>query len=256
MKYFTILIILFLGFISCKSSKNATNNSAPIKEMSARRVAKKHIAANFDKKTIDARLKVNYKNAKEKVGFSVRMKIKKDQVIWLKGTKLITVFKAKITPTKVQFYSPFYKNYFEGDFSMLKKLLGTDINFQQLQNMLLGQSLFNVKSKRHAVEISNKSYQLSPKKQSELFDLFFYVNSLHYKLNKQSVVNKEKKQRLDISYPKYANKKGVLFPEKIKINAKQNNSFTNIDITTRSIEFNTKLNVSFKMPSGYKEIKL
>jgi len=224
--------------------------------MSARRVAKKHISSNFDKQNIDARLKVNYKDTKNKVGFSVRMKIKKDEVIWLKGTKFITVFKAKITPTKVQFYSSFYKNYFDGDFSMLKKMLGTDINFQQLQNMLLGQSLLNVKSERHEVQISNKSYQLSPKKQSDLFNIFFYVNPTHYKLNKQSIVNSIKNQRLDISYARYSQKKGVLFPEKINIRAKQNKKFTNIDITTRSVEFNTKLNLDFRMPNGYKEIKI
>lgn len=256
MKYVTLLIVLFLSFSSCKSSKNIANKPTIIKEMSARRVAKKHTSSNFDEKTVDARLKVNYKSNKEKVGFKIRMKIKKDEVIWLKGTKYITVFKAKITPTKVQFYSPFYKNYFDGDFSMLKKLLGTDINFKQLQNMLLGESLFNVRQKRHAVTITDKSYQLTPKKQSELFNLFFYVNSLHYKLNKQSVVSTKKNQRLDIAYPKFLNKKGVLFPEKIKINAKQNNSYTNIDISTRSVDFNTKLNVDFKMPKGYKEIKL
>ena len=256
MKYFTVLIILFLSFTSCKSSKNITNNSTIIKEMSARKVAKKHISSNFDEKTIDARLKVNYKDTKNKVGFSVRMKIKKDEVIWLKGTKFITVFKAKITPTKVQFYSTFYKNYFDGDFSMLKKLLGTDINFQQLQNMLLGQSLLNVKSERHEIEIHDKSYQLSPKKQSELFNIFFNVNPFHYKLDKQSIVNSVKNQRLDISYPKYLTKNGILFPEKININAKQNNKFTVIDITTRSVEFNTKMKLDFRMPSGYKEIKL
>ena len=188
MKYFTILIILFLGFTSCKSSKSITDSSIIIKEMSARRVAKKHISSNFDEKTIDARLKVNYKDTKNKVGFSVRMKIKKDEVIWLKGTKFITVFKAKITPTKVQFYSPYYKNYFDGDFSMLKELLGTDINFQQLQNMLLGQSLLNVRSERQEVKIINKSYQLSPKKQSDLFDIFFNVNPFHYKLNNINVI--------------------------------------------------------------------
>ncbi|WP_299156224.1 DUF4292 domain-containing protein [uncultured Tenacibaculum sp.] len=224
--------------------------------MSARKVAKKHISSNFDEKTIDARLKVNYKDNKEKIGFSVRMKIKKGEVIWLKGTKFITVFKAKITPTKVQFYSPYYKNYFDGDFSMLKKMLGTDINFEQLQNMLLGQSLLNVKSQRQEIIIKDASYQLSPKKQASLFDIFFYVNPQHYKLDGQSIVNPLKNQRLDIRYPKYSTKKGVLFPEKIIINAKEKEKFTNINLTTRSVEFNKKLNTDFKIPNGYKEIKL
>lgn len=256
MKYFTILIMLFLSLSSCKSSKSTTTNSTKFKEMSARKVAKKHVSSNFDKETISTRLKVNYKSSTEKIGFSVQMKIKKDEVIWLKGTKFITVFKAKITPEKVQFYSPFYKNYFDGDFSMLKKILGTDVNFKQLQNMLLGQSLLNVKSERQELEIDNKSYLLSPKKQSNLFNIFFYVNPTHFKLDKQSIVNLSKNQRLDIAYPKYLNKGGVLYPEKIDIVAKQSNKFTAIDIITRSVDFNTEVNVDFKMPNGYKEIKL
>ncbi|CAM1334368.1 DUF4292 domain-containing protein [Tenacibaculum aestuariivivum] len=256
MKYFFILSIFFLSFSACTSNKKAINNLTNIKEMSARKVAKKHVSSNFDKKTVDARLKVNYNDKEEKIAFSVRMKIKKGEIIWLKGTKFITVFKAKITPNRIQFYSPFYKNYFDGDFAMLKKILGANINFEQLQNMLLGQSFINVKEERQNVEISAKSYQLSPRKQSELFELFFYINPLHYKLNKQSIVNVIKKQRLDISYPTYSNNKGVFFPERININAKQPKKVTNIDITTRSVEFNTKLNVDFKMPRGYKEIKL
>ncbi|MCD8404042.1 DUF4292 domain-containing protein [Tenacibaculum dicentrarchi] len=256
MKYLVALSFLFLSFTACKSSKNLTNNSTTIKEISARKVAKKHIAANFNEKTIDARLKVNYSTTKEKLGLSVRMKIEKGNVIWLKGIKFITVFKAKITPTRVQFYSPFYKNYFDGDFKMLEKLLGTAINFEQLQNMLLGQSLLNVKDKRQKIVIANKAYQLSPKKQSKLFDIFFFINPVHYKLNKQSIVNTAQKQRLDIKYPAYSTNNGVLFPKKIIINAKQNQALTAIDITTRSVNFNTKLNINFSMPKGYKEIKL
>lgn len=255
MKYFIILCILFLSFTSCKSSKNLNNNST-IKELSAKKVAKKHVAANFNQKNIDARLKVNYSTAKEKIGLSVQMKIKKGEVIWLKGIKFITVFKAKITPKRVQFYSPLYKKYFDGDFLMLRELLGTDINFQQLQNMLLGQSLLDVKSEQQEVVISEKSYQLSPKKQSKLFDIFFLVNPIHYKLNKQSIVNSAKKQHLDIKYPSYLSKNGVLFPEKIMIKAKQDSNITAIDIITRSVNFNTKLNINFKIPNGYKEIKL
>ncbi|WP_299001011.1 DUF4292 domain-containing protein [uncultured Tenacibaculum sp.] len=255
MRYITLLLIVLLSITSCKSTKNVTSSTA-IKELSARKVAKKHSSANFDKETVDARLKVNYKDNRENVGFSVRMKIKKDEVIWLKGSKMITVFKAKITPTRVQFYSPYKKNFFDGDFSMLKELLGTDINFQQLQNMLLGEALVDVKSERQEVAIHDNSYQLSPKNQSELFDLFFYINPLHFKLNKQSVVNPLKNQRLDISYPKYSKKNSTLFPEKINIQAKENNKFTIIDIHTRSVEYNTKLNVDFTIPNGYKEIQL
>jgi hypothetical protein len=256
MKFFKyIFLIGLIGFSSCKSSKKAVS-VVDIKQMSARKVAKKHVAANFDEKTVDAKLKVNYKDTKEDLGFSVRMSIKKDEVIWLKGSKIITIFKAKITPTTVSFYSPVKKNYFEGDFTMLKKLLGTDINFQQLQNMLLGQAILDVKSEKQNVEIAEKAYQLSPKAQASLFDIFYWINPSHFKLNKQSLVNEFKNQRLDIAYPSYINNRGAYFPKEIKISAKGKNKYTRIDMSIKSVEFNTDLSMPFKIPRGYKEIKL
>ena len=146
--------------------------NAIAKDISARKVAKRHIAANFDKKTVDAKLKVNFDNGKTKQGLSVYLKMKKDEVIWLKGSKLITVFKAEITPTSVRYYSPVFKNYFEGDFSMIKQLLGVEINFEQLQNLFLGQSLLNVKEEDQEVKIVDNRYVLSPEKQAVLFDIF------------------------------------------------------------------------------------
>ena len=256
MKLFKYTLVFLIVFTSCKSSKKLTDNTSFVKELSAKKIVKKHLAENFNKKTIDAKLKVNYKDSKEDVGFSVRMVIKKDEVIWLKGTKIITVFKAKITPDKVSFYSPYKKNYMEGDFSMLKKMLGADINFQQLQNMLLGQAIFDVKSKKHDVEIAEKSYQLSPKTQPDLFNLFYWINPVHFKLNKQSLVNEFKNQRLDISYPNYLKRRTVSFPERIKISAKAKNKFTNIDISVRSIVFDESVSTPYRIPSGYKEIKL
>jgi hypothetical protein len=255
MKLYRYLLVGLLALGSCKSSKNIANTDGAVEEMSSRKIIRKHNNISVPE-TVDAKLKVNYKDAKEDIGFSVKMKMIKDEVIWLKGTKIITVFKAKITPEKVSFYSPYKRNYLEGDFTMLRKLLGVDINFNQLQNMLLGQSIYNLKKTKQQVEIADNSYKLYPKDQLSIFDIFYHINPTHFKLEKQYVVNSLKNQRLDVSYPKYIQKKSFLFPEKIEIKAKEKNKFTNIDMNVRSIEFNKKLEMPFRIPSGYKEIKL
>lgn len=253
LKYFVILVVVFA---SCKAKKNVIDATVIAEKMSAKKVAKRHVAANFDKKTVDAKLKANFNNGKLKQSISVSLKIKKDEVIWLKGTKFITVFKAKITPTSVSYYSPYARNYFEGDFTMLKKLLGTDINFNQLQNLLLGQSLTNVKEQKQEVVIENNSYVLSPETQVSLFDIFFSVNPSHFKLDKQSIVNSTKNQRLDIFYPSYNLVDDVIFPSEINIKAKQPGKFTDIDFIVKSVEFNKDIDTSFSIPEGYKQIKL
>ena len=228
--------------------------NAIAKEISARKVAKKHIAANFDKKTIDAKLKVNFDNGKTKQSLTVSMKMKKDEVIWLKGSKFITVFKAEITPTSVRYYSSLFKNSFEGDFSMIKELLGVEINFEQLQNLFLGQSLQNVKEENQDVEIVNNRYILSPEKQALLFDIFYTINPAHYKLDNQSIVNASKDLRLDVKYPSYNLVNDVVFPSAINIKAKNAKRVTAIDLEYKSIAFDTDLEMSFNIPSGYKKL--
>ena len=229
--------------------------NAIAKEISAKKVAKKHIAANFDRKTVGAKLKVNFDNGKIKQSLSVNMQIIKDEVIWLKGTKFLTVFKAKITPTSVSYYSPVFKNYFEGDFSMIKELLGVEINFEQLQNLFLGQSLLNVKEVKQEVKILNNRYILSPEVQAELFDIFFTINPTHFKLDEQTIVNNDKNLRLDVKYPSYNLVDDVVFPSEINIIAKNSKSTTAIDFTYKSVVFETDVNMNFNIPNGYKRLE-
>jgi hypothetical protein len=240
---------------SCKTTKNMINAKAIAKEMSARKVARKHIAANFDRETVDAKLKVNFDNEKTNQSLSVSMKIKKDELIWLKGTKFITIFKAEITPTSVRYYSSVFKNYFEGDFSMIEQLLGVKINFEQLQNLFLGQSLLNVKEEDQKVNIINNNYVLSPEKQTELFDIFFTINPAHFKLNQQAIINADKNLRLNIDYPSYNLIDNEIFPSQINIAAKNSKRTTNIDLIYKTVVFDTEVEMSFNIPNGYKQLK-
>jgi len=256
MRYLKYLFVFILAFTACKTKKYALDNSVIAKEMSAKKVARKHFSANFKKKTIAAKFKVNFNDGITKQSISVYLRIKKDEVIWLKGTKFINVFKAKITPDKVRFYSPVEKKYFEGDFSMLEKLLGTKINFQQLQNLFLGQAILDVKNKKQNIALEKNAYVLSPKTQATLFDAFFVVHPGHFKLNQQSILNTLKNQRLDIKYTSYKLVDDEIIPQQINIIVKQENKLTIIDFILRSIELNTKINTSFTVPKGYKRMNL
>lgn len=254
MKFLKYILFFTIIFTSCKTTKNMIDANAIAKDISAKKVAKKHVAANFEGKTIDARLKVNFDNGKTNQSLSVNLKMIKDEVIYLRGTKFITVFKAKITPTSVSYYSPLAKNYFEGDFSMMKELLGVEINFNQLQNLFLGQSLKNVKEEEQEVKVVNNRYILSPEKQEDLYDIFYNINPAHFKLDAQTIVNSLKDLQLDIKYPSYNILKDVIFPSEINIKAKNTKRVTAIDLQYKSVIFDTAVDMSFEVPNGYKQI--
>ena len=255
MRFIIRIVIFIFVFTSCKSTKSMIEKTAIASETSAKKVAKKHVDAHFDKKTIDAKLKVNFDNGKTNQSLTVNLQIEKDKVIHVKGTKFITVFKAKITPTSVSYYSPFAKNYFEGDFSLIEELLGVEINFEQLQNLFLGQALQNLKKEKQQLEIVNNTYVLSPEKQAAIFDIFFTINPSHFKLEKQTIVNDAKKMRLDMMYTGYNFIDKTLFPEEIKIIAKSESTTTNIDLIYKSVVFDTTFTPLFEIPKGYKRIE-
>lgn len=256
MRYLKYVLMLTLVFTACKSKKLVLDANVKAKEISANKVVRKHVAANFKKETIDAKFKANFNDGKTKQSITVYLKITKDKEIFLKGTKFITVFKAKITPTSIAYYSPYAKNYFEGDFKMLKKILGTEINFEQLQSLFLGQAMLNLKKNKQSVEIVNNSYVLSPVVKDVVVNVFTAVNPNHFKLDFQAITSPLKKENLKIKYPSYKLIDNTVFPSEINITAKQINKTTKIDFTLKSVEFNTALNTSFSLPKGYKRINL
>jgi hypothetical protein len=256
MRYLKYLVVFTIFFTSCKAKKYAIDATTIAKEISAKKVVRRHVSTSFNKETLDAEFKVNFRNSKLKQSISVQLKIKKDEVIWLKGTKFINVFKAKITPEKIRFYSPLERTYFEGDFLMLEKLLGTAINFQQLQNLFLGQAILDLKRKKQQVKIANNSYVLSPEIQSNLFDVFFAINPAHFKLDYQAIENSLKSRQLNIRYPSYKLVEDEILPQEINIKAKQGEKTTTIDFILKAVEFNTDLNTSFTVPKGYKRMNL
>ncbi len=256
MRFIKYFIAFLFVFTACKTKKTMINNTIIAKDYSSKKVAKKHVSANFSKKSLEAKYRADFDNGKLKQNISVNLKMIKDNVILLKGTKFITVFKLKITPEGVGFYSPINKTYFQGDFSMLKEILGVDIDFFQLQNLFLGQSLLDVTNEKQEVFIENNAYVLSPKVQDSLFDIFFFINPGHFKLEKQTVLSANKKERLDVFYPSYSLFKDVVFPSKINVSAKNKGTVSQLNFTLKAVEFNTDFDTRFVIPNGYKKIKL
>ena len=88
----------------------------------------------------------------------------------------IGIIRAKITPQSVAFYNKLDNTYFEGDFEYFSKLLGTALDFEKVQNIILGEALFNLKDETYNVSVHEGKYVLQPKNQRELFEIFFLVN--------------------------------------------------------------------------------
>ena len=157
---------------------------------------------------------------------------------------------------KVSVQSKFEGSYFDGDFRLLSDVLGTELDFNKVQNILLGQTIYDLRQEPYILETSDRGYVLQPKKQFDLFTRLFLLNASTYKTEAQQLVNNNENQSAIVTYPTYQTISDQVFPNEINIVANQNNKNTLIDIEYRSVEFNVDVSFPFSIPSGYDEIKL
>lgn len=241
---------------SCKTNKNITDANN-ITNISTKKIINNHYTNNFHQQTVNAKLNAKYSDKKTSATVSIKLRLEKDKTIWMSATKFgIPLAKVKITPNRVVYYEKLQRTYFDGDFSLLSKWLGTELDYDKVQNILLGQAVLNLRKGKYNSKIDNNLYELSPKKVNELYGILFFMNPDNFKLNKQEIRNPKKQQLLSVSYPNYNKIKGEQFPKNINIRATDNKNLTTINIEYRSVEFNNELSFPFSIPSGYKEISL
>jgi hypothetical protein len=254
-KHLKYILILSLFMSSCKTKKVTTNTA--VKAMSTKKIINNHYSNSFSKNTINARLKAKYKDKKNSQTITVKLRMEKDKAIWMSGTILgIPLAKVLITPERVSYYEKINKTYFDGDFSLLSKFLGTEVDFEKVQNLLIGQTILNLKDKRYSTSVDETTYILEPKKQDKLFDILFWLNPTTFKTYRQEVNQPIEQKRLVVTYTEYQNVSNEVFPKKMNIVAIEKGNKTQLDLEYISLEFNKKVSFPFKIPSGYKEITL
>ena len=246
---YLLSFILLMG--SCKSRQN--NKSTRV--MSAKKVIKSHYNASFDKQTVTAKIKTHYDDGKTTQNITIKLHIIKDEVIWMNASFLgLSVARVKITPSSVQYYEKLKKTYFDGDFSLISDMLGTEMSFQQIQNLLVGEAIFNLNDEKYKSELNLHAYQLTPKQQSNLFSILYWVNPTHFKIDKQRVTSDTDKKSLDILYKEYQEIENTFFPKTINILAKQPKQTIKVDMNFYKVNFNKKSRIPFTIPRGYQSI--
>ena len=211
---------------------------------------------SFNKKTVKASLKIKYKGEKSIPSVSASLRIEKDKVIWLSISKFISVGKLKITPDRVQFYNNIDNTYFDGDFSLLSNILGTEVNFNQIQNIFLGEAIYDLNKEDYQIKTIDNNYVFTPIENDDRFDLFFWLDSDNFKTKKQEIHQNNGSKLLSIQFTEFEKVEGTIFPKHLYILAKDSKKTNTIDIDYKSIKFDLDLSFPFTIPSGYKEIKL
>ncbi len=254
-RIFYALFFFLILFHSCKGTKAVTGSA--VKKLKAEKVIANHYNKAFNFTTLNAKVKVQYQDAKQSFSPNVTLRIEKDKRIWVSAKLLgITLAKVLITPEKVSYYEKVNSTYFEGNFELLSTWLGTDLDFDKVQQLLLGQAIFNLRDDKYTSAIQNGKYTLQPKKQLELFERLFLVHPDSFKMAVQQLKQAEERRELTISYNNYQKVGNQFFPKEIRIEASEDTEKTLITMDYRIVDYNARVSFPFKIPSGYEQVTI
>ncbi len=240
---------------SCKGTKAVS--ASGIKKLNTEKIIANHYNRSFNFETLNARVKVKYDDGKQSFSPIATFRFEKDKTIWVSVKMLgITLAKALITPEKVSYYEKIDNTYFEGDFKVLSEWLGTALDFHKVQQMLLGQALFNLREDKYKSSIADQAYQLWPKAELALFERLFLIRHDTFKMFSQQLKQPIENRNLTINYQSYQKVGNQDFPKEIYIEALQEQKRTTITIEYKTVDYNARVSFPFKIPSGYKEVTI
>lgn len=251
MRYITAIMVLVF-FASCKSKAVLAEAKAK-DELSADSIIASHYKNKKDFKTVYIKASAHYEDENNTQNVNAEIKIKKDEKILVSIRVLgITMAKALITPTEVKYYEKIGGKYFEGDYSMLSRWLGTDLDFQKVQNLLIGQAMDDLTKGRYKASIDNKMYRLETDDTRTL--KAFYFEAGKFLIKQQQIVQAQQNRMLKVNYPNHVDYPVMALPSGIDIEANQPKGKVTINIEYNSATFNEELSFPYSVPGDYERI--
>lgn len=249
-----LVLIIMISTYNCKSTKAIAASGEASPKLTSKQLIKAHYKNDVNFRTLQARAKIDITQGQKTQGATFNLRIKKDEVIWLSAP--LNLARMMITPNQVQFYNKTDNTYFNGDYKLLSNFVGFDLDFQKVQNILMGQAIYNLKNRAHTIDTQNNSYVLQPKEQDVLLELFYLMNASHFKLDSLQLAQSVKRRFLQVDYTSYQEVQQNVIPKEIKIVAVENTDEALIDMEIKSVTLNSDVRFPFRIPSGYTQIKL
>lgn len=239
---------------SCGGSKNIVSGN--IEDLKTKDIIASHFAASPDFETLAARVQVVYEDEEKLQSITVSLRMEKDKIIWVKASLLgITLAKVLITPEQVQYYETIGATYFDGDFALLSEWLGTELDFQKAQNLLLGQSIFTLNPSRYSAELFQNQYRILPKTQPMNFIHSIFLNPENFKVASESLSQPNNDRLLSVRYGEHQKVGSGFYPSDIIIDTSEKGAKTKIEMSYRKIDLNVPVSFPFEIPGGYEEIQ-
>ena len=259
------IAVMFFTINSCKT-KTATTDYGEIVLLSPKKIIEESNSKFLYPQYMSASIKVKYQSKKKKASFNANLRLEKDKKIWVNISFLgISFARAIVTPDGVSMYERQNHTTFTGDFKYLSKLLGIELDFYQLQSLILGKPIQEINTRKYKTLISKNSYLLEYENNRKLSKVGentgdyikrYWYNPISFELERQLISQPDRKITLMVDNENYELVGGkYLIPDNINLQI-IDDSVTLLKIEYKGIKVDKKISFPFKIPVDYKALDL
>ena len=218
-----LILIILIGFSSCALKKEYVIGDS--KRLTAKKIVKIINENENDIKTFQARARIDYFRKNKVKTNTATIRILSGEKIWISAP--LGAIRLLITNDSIKYYNKLERNYIKTSFSYIENIIGLNITYEMLEQLLFGQPVLALSSKDFAKKLNMKNSQYEDKLRSYIFKKLidyeetqlqglFYVNPYNFKLNSQkffdyndkttgsiNVASKESQKTFSINYKDY-----------------------------------------------------
>ncbi len=269
---FNISFLVFIGLAiliaGCKTKRSIIKE--PIKtygeEYLLEKLAENELRFNW----LSAKMRISYTEDRITSDFKGQLRMRKDSVIWITFSPALGIEAARlmITQDSIKYMNRIDKVYFKGNYDFVNRYLQTDIDFDMLQSIIIGNDFQFYEKTTFRASYDNPEYRLSTTSRRKLKRFVedvvdekpvliqnIWLHPETFKITKidYKEYGKEHK-KLEATYDNFTLLEEMLFPTRLifEVSADANIS---IDVNFSRTELNEPKSFPFTIPSKYERIK-
>jgi hypothetical protein len=264
---YLFVIMLLLILVGCTSTRKIIKE--PLKEEGIDYLFEKLKSNELAYNYFNAKFNLDYKIDKKKTEFKGQIRIKKDSMIWVSFSPALGIEAARmlITVDSVKFINRINKTYFVGDYDYLNEYLETNVDYDVLQALIIGNDLSHYENGKFRAHIDKRQYKLSTASRSKLkkyikstetdpivFIQSIWLSSDNFKITQLSLKEiKKENKKLEVKYSKFIELDDQLFPREVDFNLQADKKI-DVNIKYSKITIDAELNFPFNVSEKYQII--
>jgi outer membrane lipoprotein-sorting protein len=264
---FVLLGLILLTVFSCHPQKKITRE--PIKDKRADSLFGLLKKNEFKFNYLSIKFSADVSFNKNNNSFNGNVRIKKDSAIWISITPALGLEAARILITidTVKMINRLASTYFIGDFKYINSLLKTDLDYDMLQSLLVGNDFSSYENDVFKASIDNKQYLLSTvgrgklkkhlkntEDSSRILMQDIWLDPETYKITRVHIKELQENKKLEAEYSDFATVNSLLFPNKIEFVVVNEKTRMEIKIENSKVSTTGPLEFPFNISSKYNRI--